>query len=45
MEAEQPNQIEQPNQAPAKEQQPNQMSNQPIDAHTEDPIQPLDTPA
>ena len=44
MEAEQPNQVEQTNQAPAEEQQPNEVPNQPLDAPAEDPIQPLDAP-
>ena len=44
MEAEQPNQVEQPNQAPAEEQQQNQVPIQPVDAPTEEPIQPLDAP-
>ena len=44
MEADQPNQVEQPNQAPAEEQQPNQVLNQPLDAPMECPIQPLDAP-
>ena len=44
MEAEQSNQVEQPNQAPAEEQQPNQVPNQPLDAPMENPIQPLDAP-
>ena len=45
MEAEQPNQVEQPNQSPAEEQQPNQVPNQPLDAPIKDPIQPLDASA
>ena len=44
VEAEQRNQVEQPNQAPAEEQQPNQVPNQPLHAAVEDPIQPVDTP-
>ena len=44
VEAEQPNQVEQPNQALAEEQQPNQVPIQPLDTPMEDPIQPLDTP-
>ena len=44
MEAEQQNQVEQPNQALVEEQQPDQLPIQPLDAPTEYPIQPLDTP-
>ena len=44
VEADQPNQVEQPNQVPAEEQQQNQVPIQPVDAHTEEPIQPLDAP-
>ena len=45
MEAEQPNQVEQPNRLPAEEQQQNQVPIQLVDAPTEEPIQPLDAPA
>ena len=44
MEPDQPNQMEQPNQAPTEEQQPNQVPNKPLDAPTEDSIQPIDAP-
>ena len=44
VEAEQPNQVEQLNQAPVEEQQQNQVPVQPVNAPTEEPIQPLDAP-
>ena len=44
VEAEQPNQCEQPNQIPAEEQQQNLVPIQPVGIPTEEPIQPLDTP-